>query len=58
MITLEPYEADVIVEFIEMNLIEAIKSDGIDSLQYLHALLGVWRKCGGRYDGETQAEET
>lgn len=50
MITLEPYEAEVIVEFIEMNLIDAIKSDGIDSLQYLHTLLNVWRRCGGKYD--------
>lgn len=52
MTELTEYESEVIVEFIEMNLVEAIKSDGIDSLQYLHALLGVWRKCGGKHGGE------
>lgn len=50
MVELTEYEAEVVVDFIEMCLVECIKTDGADSLQWIHTLLDVWRKCGGKYD--------
>lgn len=57
MVELTEYEAEVVVDFIEMCLIECIKTDGADSLQWIHTLLNVWRKCVGKYDDDDEKEE-
>lgn len=52
MVELTEYEAEVVVDFIEMCFVECIKADGADSLQWMNTLLNVWRKCGGKYDDD------
>lgn len=52
MVELTEYEAEVVADFIEMCFVECIKTDGTDSLQWIHTLLNVWRKCGGKYDDD------
>lgn len=55
MIQLTKGEAESLCDFIEMNLIEAIRSDpDCDNIIYLENLIRVWRKCGGRRGDDEQ----
>lgn len=53
-IKLTGHEADVVRDFIEMNLVPNIKNDelDIDSLWWIETIIKVWRKCGGKYADE------
>lgn len=47
-------EAESLLDFLEMNLIDSIRNDpDCDNIKYIENLIRVWRKCGGhRVDDE------
>ena len=51
-------EAEAVKEFIEDCLIEEIRRDeNVDSIAWLELMISAWRKCGGRYDDESDRDE-
>lgn len=49
MVEITDNEASSLVDFIDFNLLDAIRNDtDIDSLLWLDNLMSIWRKCGGR----------
>ncbi len=56
MIELTKGEAESLLEFIELNLIESIRADAdCDNIVYVENLIKIWRKCGGhRSDDEME----
>lgn len=49
MIELTTAEADSLLDFLELNLIDVIRNDtDVDSLEWLDNMMSIWRKCGGR----------
>lgn len=48
MIKITSNEAESLRDFIEFNLLDAIRNDvDIDSLLWVYNILNVYRKCGG-----------
>lgn len=47
-------EAESLLDFLEMNLIDSIRNDpDCDNIKYIENLIRIWRKCGGhRVDDE------
>lgn len=60
MIKITSNEAESLRDFIEFNLLDAIRNDvDIDSLPWVYNILNVYRKCGGLkeyddYEGEKE----
>ena len=60
MVKITSNEAASLRDFIELNLIDAIRNDvEIDSLLWVYNILNVYRKCGGLkeyddYEGENE----
>lgn len=60
MVKITSSEATSLRDFIEFNLLDAIRNDGdIDSLLWVYNILNVYRKCGGLeeyddYEGEKE----
>lgn len=60
MIKITSNEATSLRDFIEFNLLDAIRNDvEIDSLLWVYNILNVYRKCGGLkeyndYEGEKE----
>lgn len=60
MVKITSSEAASLRDFIEFNLIDAIRNDAdIDSLLWVYNILNVYRKCGGLeeyndYEGEKE----
>ena len=53
-------EAESLCDFLEMNLIDAIRNDAdCDNIVYVENLIRVWRKCGGhRVDDADRDSDT
>ena len=58
MVKITSNEATSLEDFIELNLLDAIRNDvDIDSLLWVYNILNVYRKCGGLKECDDYEEE-